>query len=86
MTEMSNSIRNWIMQILFMLIQKKPLPDSVHPWKPVAFVDIPIKTMSGVKASSQANKQINFWVIVITLQVVRHVCQVTDGYRHGISL
>jgi len=48
------------MQILFMLIQKKPLPDSVHPWKPVAFVDIPIKTMSGVKASSQANKQINF--------------------------
>lgn len=44
--------------------------DSVYPWKPVAFVDIPIKTTWRVKASSKANKQIYFWVIIITLQVV----------------
>lgn len=55
-----------------MLIWKKK-KDSVHPWKPVAFVDIPIKTTSRVNASSQANKQIYFWVIIITLQVVNVV-------------
>lgn len=71
MTEMSDSIINLIMQSLFMLIWKKK--DSVHPWKPVAFVDIRIKTTPRVKASSQANKQIYLRVIIITPQVVNVV-------------
>lgn len=63
MSEMRDSIRNWIMQSLFILILKKK--DSVQPCKPVAFVNIPVKTTSRIKALSHANKQIFFWVIIL---------------------
>lgn len=49
------------MQNFLMLIHKNPQANIQSIlWKPVAFVDIPVKTTSTVKASSQANKQIYF--------------------------